>query len=557
MAQESSKIKPSTLLLWILLLGFALRLYGVGFGLPSLYHADEPIIVNHALAYGAGDLNPHFFKIPPLVSYLLFICYGIFFLAGKLTGFFQSTTDFENLFFSDPTLFYLVARISFGVLAGTASIYVLYRLVQKNFSTQKAALAAALFSVCYLHVRESHYIYTDIPLILVMILSFFPILAILKENNLKNYLLAGLGIGVATAVKYNGAVLIIPYAAAVLWNPKRQWKYFLLSALLALAVYSVLNPYTWLDFSTFAEEIKQQAQAQAGTDLLHHLQYSLLNGVGPAVLILSFVGLWVSWRKQERVSQVMGCFIIGYYLILVKSGQAYDRYVLPLVPWVIVLASNLSADLFAHKKRRAAGLLLILSMFLPNLMTSIHFDRIKSAKDTRTLAEEWVESKIPSESKIAVDGDEAMPRLAFSKMQLEQKRLEAARTTHFSQGQLRRLNFYLSESASKSRYQLYFLREGNSSGFLFARPSIPYNLKALRQEKIEYVVALDLAVNDPERMAFYKELNAEGELLQTFTPYRPGAQLRDKHPLLGGPFLINDLKERERDGHILRIYKLK
>ncbi|MBU9889857.1 MAG: hypothetical protein KTQ49_08335, partial [Candidatus Omnitrophica bacterium] len=51
----------------ILALAFAVRAFGVPFGLPYLYHADEPVVVNHALAYGTGDLHPRFFNIPPLV----------------------------------------------------------------------------------------------------------------------------------------------------------------------------------------------------------------------------------------------------------------------------------------------------------------------------------------------------------------------------------------------------------------------------------------------------------------------------------------------------------
>src|SRR3989344_5891622 len=50
--------------------GFKLRIWGLNFGLPYQFHQDEPIVVNHALAYGAGDLNPHFFIIPPLASYI-------------------------------------------------------------------------------------------------------------------------------------------------------------------------------------------------------------------------------------------------------------------------------------------------------------------------------------------------------------------------------------------------------------------------------------------------------------------------------------------------------
>ena len=89
----------TVLMLGILALGLALRLAGVSFGLPHLYHADEPIVVNHALAYGTGDFHPHFFKIPPLVSYLLFLFYGLSYLVGKGIGLFQNVGDFELLFF--------------------------------------------------------------------------------------------------------------------------------------------------------------------------------------------------------------------------------------------------------------------------------------------------------------------------------------------------------------------------------------------------------------------------------------------------------------------------
>src|SRR3989338_10956329 len=109
----------------ILIAGFALRMWGIDFGLPFLYHADEPIIVNHALAYGSGDLNPHFFKIPPLVSYLLFVCYGIYYLIAHLSGFVANTDEFLSIFVSDPTSFYLVARIIFGAVCGTATVYLL------------------------------------------------------------------------------------------------------------------------------------------------------------------------------------------------------------------------------------------------------------------------------------------------------------------------------------------------------------------------------------------------------------------------------------------------
>ena len=149
MAKKNQKLKPNLrdrfYLFLILALAFLVRLVGIRFGLPDLYHADEPIIVNHALAYGSGDLNPHFFKIPPLVSYVLFLVYGFYFILGRTIGWFANTNDFLELFLTNPSSFYLLARILFGVLLGTSSIYALYKLEERFFSVQKALISAFLF----------------------------------------------------------------------------------------------------------------------------------------------------------------------------------------------------------------------------------------------------------------------------------------------------------------------------------------------------------------------------------------------------------------------------
>ena len=112
-------------LLAILFLGALLRIWGINFGLPFTYHADEPIVVNHAMAYGLGSLNPHFFAIPPLTSYLLFFLYGIYFLMGKALHVFASADSFAMAFLKDPTVFYMIGRVFLGVLPGVATIYAL------------------------------------------------------------------------------------------------------------------------------------------------------------------------------------------------------------------------------------------------------------------------------------------------------------------------------------------------------------------------------------------------------------------------------------------------
>src|SRR5262245_8783853 len=140
----------------IFFLALVLRVGAVNFGLPQLYHADEPVVVNHALAYGTGDLNPHFFNIPPLPSYLLFGLYGLYFLTGKAFGIFKTTLDFERLFYVDPSSFYVLGRLFLGVLPGFLSVVLIYWITRRHFSKRTAYGAAALLAVCFLHVRDSH-----------------------------------------------------------------------------------------------------------------------------------------------------------------------------------------------------------------------------------------------------------------------------------------------------------------------------------------------------------------------------------------------------------------
>src|SRR5438552_1271164 len=93
---------------WILVLAFVLRVWGIGFGLPHVYHQDEAIVVNHALAIGTEGWNTRTYLPPQFSSYALFIVYGVFFFAGHALGWFPSAESFAVSFLKDPTIFYLI-----------------------------------------------------------------------------------------------------------------------------------------------------------------------------------------------------------------------------------------------------------------------------------------------------------------------------------------------------------------------------------------------------------------------------------------------------------------
>lgn len=547
----------------LIVLGFGLRIYGVHFGLPYLYHADEPIVVNHALAYGSGDLNPHFFKIPPLLSYLLFGFYCFSFLIAKAAGIFSSASDFENLFFRDPTFFYLSARVLSGVLPGAASIFLIDRLARKHFSSHAAVLSALFLSVCFLHVRDSHYIYPDILLVLLLILIFQRIFLVVDHpENSWAHIFTGLLLGAACAFKYNAAAFSIPYFAAVWMNRKRVGAgRFFLTGLIAILTFLLFNPYALLDFGTFRYEIAEQSRSQGGTPWLHHLRHSLLNGVGPAALLFAFAGCFRALMRPDRKKILFALFAVSYYLVLVKAGQPYDRYVLPLLVPVLFFAADFVAGCASGRgPGRALSLILAALVIVPNFIHSFLFARVMTATDTRTQAKEWVETNIPAGSAVALGWEFYLPRLSFSEKQLLLKKVGLQTDGDFSGARARRLDFYLRNPAAKT-YDLFFLRTDagkDKDRPLLATPTLPYDFEELRARGIEYVL-LPVVADERKPSEFYAQLNERADRVERFSPYKDTAvdAPLDPQPLTGGPFLWKDLAARERNGVPIEIYKLR
>src|SRR5262245_44596187 len=99
------------LFLLILALAAALRLAGIQWGFPYTFNADEPHVINLAVSFGGGSLRPYFFKYPTLWPYLLFLCYGLYFLAWSGFGLRRGLSEFVGLYAWHPAGFLLIGRL--------------------------------------------------------------------------------------------------------------------------------------------------------------------------------------------------------------------------------------------------------------------------------------------------------------------------------------------------------------------------------------------------------------------------------------------------------------
>jgi len=555
--------KRNLALAGILGLAFLLRVVGIQFGLPHLYHADEPIVVNHALAYGMGDLNPHYFKFPPLVTYLLFFCYGVYFLIVRGLGVISGVEDFQNLFFSDPSSFYLLGRLVFGAGVGTFHIFLLYHLIRRFFGSWHALASAFVLAVNFLHVRDSHYLYLDVPLLTFLMTAFFPIFSLLEEAKAKHYCLFGILLGLAVGTKYNGFFILAPFLVAHVLSSGLNFKTFFrpaifATAFLSLFVFLITNPYAVLDSPAFFRDLFSMNQFEGYLGWTHHLTYSLRGALGLALLLLALFGAARGVFRFERKRFVLISFVVVYYVVLVHFSQPHARYILPLVPFTIFLAVDaLHFFLFRQRYFYFLGVLGILLIAAPSFAKSVLCDRLLLAEDIRTIALRWTEENIPSGTKLALDSSFFMPRLKPTLEQLQDKRQEAQ--TKGQQANVRRLDWMVhrAQEGDGRRYELYFLNKASDTEFLFAKPVLPYDVNALIEKGIEYVFVVRL--REGHREDFYTALEKSAAHVKRFTSYRDPSRKwpLSSRSLTGAPFLGSELLARERNGQIIDLYKLR
>ncbi len=547
--------------LWLILaVAFLLRLVGLRFGLPDLYHADEPIVVNHAMAYGSGDLNPHFFQIPPLVSYVLFGLIGFYFLVGALLGYFSNMLAFADLFFSNPSSFYALGRFVLGTMAGTATVCAVYILGTRVASARIGLWAAAMLGVCFLHVRDSHYIYTDIPLTLALVVAVLTSVRLYENGTMQNYLWAGALVGLCTAIKYNAALVAGAYCAAHLLRggrlrdqlfSVRVWA----GAGACLVVFLILNPFAVLDFSFFCQSFSAQSKAQRFVGWMHVLSYSLFSGMGVMPLVAAFAGMGLAaYQKNKRACILLG-FLIPFYLGITLFGQEHDRYALPLIPFLAVFL-GIFADAVVTRYQglpRMLSLAFFLGLFLvPTLAKSVYSDWLFLQPDSRTLAKQWIEANVQAGSKIALDHTFYGPRLLPSGEQLKEKL--SRETSAQKQKKLGRLLTQV--QPQDKRYNLYFLSDeaGTSPGFLFDEPRIPFDFQKLREEGIRVVVSHSRLPN-ASHAEFYEQLRSHAVVSRSFSPYRQEGQEFSLEPYVrtGGASLWREMLSRKSNGEFVQI----
>jgi hypothetical protein len=206
---------------------------------------------------------------------------------------------------------------------------------------------------------------------------------------------AGVAAGLAASAKYPGAVLLVPIVVAGFG----AWRRVGTSVGLAAVAFLLTSPFVvihagaaWGDFHR-VQQLAQDGWLGFENDPPTPLAFGLRlwETLGPLVAVAA-VGIVLAARRRERSDLVLLAFAAAYGLSLLPSHAHFDRYVLPLVPVLAVLAGRI----------RPLVPLALAAAVVP-LWWSVADARSLTGRDPRLDAAAWIERTIPRDARVAAD----------------------------------------------------------------------------------------------------------------------------------------------------------
>jgi hypothetical protein len=395
-------------LLLALALAIALVVHGMWWGWVEEWNPDS-MALRHLMMDRRHLLEPGEFLKPPFHTYLnLLLSVLPLKLLERLT---QLATGQPQNFAAG--MLYWSRLIQIALFTGV--VWLTYRVTLRASGTIAARCAAFVAATSAGFVLQAHFLTADMPVTFWMLASFAGAQAIPGDARLRNYLLAGLLAGIATATKYNGLViaLAIPvfHYFANSGTPllrRAVDQRLLVGALMVIVGFVLANPYSVLDFPKFSRDFAYNyvttpvygGEATGSSYATFLLEIPEI--VGWPVAVATLAGLAFSaarWRRMsliERatVAAALSVFLL-YYLKFAAGPRMEVRFVLPVVPLLWIAAAG-SWSAFARRYAHVAlGLAAVLLVY--NLSASYWVGK-RFAEDPRMAAQSWAATHIPSGS---------------------------------------------------------------------------------------------------------------------------------------------------------------
>ncbi len=434
---HGDELQGRVALLAVIVIAFAVRLWHINWGLPELYEEAVPYKISLRFwnwGYSGFDFNPHFFVYPAFTFYLQFAAEAVQYLAGHLAGMYANPAAFYAAYSANPSTLIITARLIM-VVFDLGSVITVYYLGCRFADRKAALLAAILVAINPLHVGQAHLINVDTPLTFFVLLSVFFLSKVYTESSLKWYLFAGMSIGLATATKYNGALLIFVFILIHLLKSSsvkhalRSLKslHLIAGLVVCMIVFAAVNPFIILDFRNFFSDFsgveRHMEVGHLGLDTntntgQYYFFETLPRILGWPLLLLAVMYSVYFLINRRKGALVLLAFPIVYLCTIGSWMMRADRYIFPTIPFFMIIGSiglfELLNGIIKHLSRNknanrtmpriysaAAAILIGIVFIYPQAFDAFSYHRSISKRDTRTITKDWIYKHLPLGSAIA------------------------------------------------------------------------------------------------------------------------------------------------------------
>ena len=356
----------------VIALALGLRLYGLNWdqGFPYTPHPDERAILMKVAEISPPTLgeigslfdadespwNPRWF---PYGSFPLYLLKGAQLVYELGPG--EAPTDLR-----------LAGRV-ISALADVITVAMIYVLGGRIYGRRVGLLASALVALAVIHIQLSHFFAVDTLLALFTVVAAYFMYRVAREGRLRDSVLAGVFIGLGLATKMSlapiyaallTAHMMYAFSLSGVAGPasrsfEDRWPTSLLGlaagAGVSLAVIFIVQPYAFLDWSTFYGDIIEQSEMVRRvrdypytrqyfdtTPYWYHVRQLATWGLGWPLGIVAWAGLLYVSVRGTRLSVALAYLAIGWGLpiaILLLSTNVLAIIVASAVAVAALLAT--------------------------------------------------------------------------------------------------------------------------------------------------------------------------------------------------------------------------
>ncbi len=407
---------PRVLLVGILLTSLGLNLWGSQWGLPERWHPDE--LTEKAIEMvEQRTLNPHYFAYGNLHYYQVMAA------AVAPVKAVNKTLDLWDSRQDERSAIIWCARALSAVL-GAGVVLLVFLMGSALFGRAAGLWSAALLAVSMGLVNLSHYATTELASIFWFTAACVCSTYVLLRPERRWSVLAGLCTGFAAGVKYIGGIAVIPLLAAHVMG-RRSRSRLVVGVAMAVAGFLLANPVVLFSFFEFARGfLKESAFNAARNDgsarVFVPLLGRLVNALGLPLFLCAVAGALYSLRLlrtgAERAKVLLvWTMILPHYLLMGSLHVSLMRYIVPVVPALLVFAGKLAADLLRAKPQEAKVFASVaLGLTLSYSLVYSVAAALTFTSESRYQAAAWVERHVAPGSTIEVTSNSPnLPRRRY------------------------------------------------------------------------------------------------------------------------------------------------